>query len=165
MTSESFNDLPGPGPSQIDRADDAADNVATTDDNATADDVATADQVATVPEEFPDPEAERLLEGAADDARATATEVMEEDVPLNDVMHDVYPEDVEREPLGVREFHTDLADPGQHDSIEERILQEEPEPEHDIVPRDAAKPDPEAPVGDPERPADQGEPTEPEELT
>lgn len=138
MTSDSFNDLPGPRPPQIERADDATDDVVTTDDVA-------------VGSEFPDEESTRLVDEAADEVRATASEVTDEDLSSQDLLHnEVPPEDIEQDRAGVRDYQADMVEPGQDDTIDERIRQEEPEPGHDVVPRPGDEPDPEQPLSDPE---------------
>ncbi len=137
MTSDSFNDLPGPKPSQIDPERAAESPVSPQDVGGGPD--------------FPDEEIEKLVEDATDELHATASVVTDEDLSTGDLLHnEVSPEDLERDPSGIRRFEADRAEPGQQDTIEDRIRQEEPEPDHDVVPRRATGTDPEAPLSDPE---------------
>lgn len=81
-------------------------------------------------------EAAELLEEAEDDARVVESEVTEEDMSSDDLIQDgLAPEAIEQDPAGIRATEDDLVSPGHEDTIDERVLQEEPEPGHDVVPR------------------------------
>ncbi|MBO1029725.1 hypothetical protein IPV09_00040 [Tessaracoccus sp. SD287] len=76
-----------------------------------------------------------LLEQAEQQVNPTSSEVTTEDLSSDDLLaNEVAPADLEQDRSGIRDFQADLAQPERRDSIEERLDQEEPDPDSDIVP-------------------------------
>lgn len=76
-----------------------------------------------------------LLEQAEQQVNPTSSQVTTEDLSSDDLLaNEVAPADLEQDRSGIRDFQTDLAQPERRDSIEERLDQEEPDPDSDIVP-------------------------------
>ena len=76
-----------------------------------------------------------LLEQAEQQVNPTSSEVTTEDLSSDDLLaNEVAPADLEQDRSGIRDFQADLAAPERRDSIEERLDQEEPDPDSDIVP-------------------------------
>lgn len=118
MTSESFDDLNDPNRDQIaNAAEDAPQDVSST-------------QAVPVPGEFPDREEAELVAEADAEMRPTSSEVTDEDLSTADLMdNDVPPEDLEHGNMGRHTYQADMAEPGEQDTIDSRIRQEEPEDE------------------------------------
>lgn len=76
-----------------------------------------------------------LLEQAEQQVNPTSSQVTTEDLSSDDLLaNEVAPADLEQDRSGIRDFQADLAQPERRDSIEERLDQEEPDPDSDIVP-------------------------------
>ena len=76
-----------------------------------------------------------LLEQAEQQVNPTSSEVTSEDLSSDDLLaNEVAPADLEQDRSGLRDFQEDLVEPQHRDSIEERLRQEEPDPDADIVP-------------------------------
>lgn len=76
-----------------------------------------------------------LLEQAEQQVNPTSSQVTTEDLSSDDLLaNEVAPADLEQDRSGIRDFQADLAQPERRDSIEERLDQEEADPDSDIVP-------------------------------
>lgn len=95
------------------------------------------------------PEDEKLIEQAEQQVAPTASEVTTEDLSSSDLLaNDVPIENIEQDPSGVLAFNDDLAEPAHEDTIEERILQEEPDPGADTLPEEPVTNEPGVPKDD-----------------
>ncbi|WP_203566492.1 hypothetical protein [Aestuariimicrobium ganziense] len=85
--------------------------------------------------EAPDRDAVELVDQAEDELLTTQSDVTTEDLSTDDLIDNgALPEDLERSQFGAREAAQDMVDPSHDDTIDERVRQEEYDPNSAVVP-------------------------------